>query len=37
MTSGLCNLEYYKGAFLEIQKVMKVREEDMEVQEETDP
>jgi len=34
MTSGLCNPEYYKGAFLEIQKSMEVREEGMEVQEE---
>jgi len=35
MISGLCNLEYYKSAFLEIQKFMEVREEGMELQEET--
>jgi len=35
MTSGLRNPEYYKGAFLEIWKLMEVREEGMEVQEET--
>jgi len=35
MTSGLCNPEYYKGAFLEIRKLMEVREQVMEVQEET--
>jgi len=35
MTSGLCNLEYYKGTFLEIRKFMEMREEGMEVQEET--
>jgi len=34
MTSGLCNPEYYRGAFLEIRKSMEVREEGMEVQEE---
>jgi len=34
MTSGLCNPKYYRGAFLEIQKSMEVREEGMEVQEE---
>jgi len=34
MTSGLCNPEYYRGVFLEIQKSMEVREEGMEVQEE---
>jgi len=27
--------EYYRGVFLEIQKFMEVREEDMEVQKET--
>jgi len=37
MTSELRNSEYYKGAFLEISKLMKVREEGMEVQEETVP
>jgi len=35
MTSGLCNPEYYKGALLKIRKFMEVREEGMEVQEET--
>jgi len=35
MTYGLCNPEYYRGTFLEIQKFMEVREEGMEVQEET--
>jgi len=35
MTSRLYNPEYYRGAFLEIQKYMEVREEGMEVQEET--
>jgi len=35
MTSGLCYPEYYKGNILEIRKSMKVREEGMEVQEET--
>ena len=35
MTSGLRNPKYYKGAFLEIWKLMKVKEEGMEVQEET--
>jgi len=34
MTSGLCNPEYYRGAFLEIRESMEVREEGMEVQEE---
>jgi len=34
MTSGLCNPEYYRGAFLELRKYMEVREEGMEVQEE---
>jgi len=34
MTSGLCNPEYYRGAFLEIRKSMEVREEGMEVEEE---
>jgi len=34
MTSGLCNPEYYRGAFMEIRKFMEVREEGMEVQEE---
>jgi len=34
MTSGLCNSEYYRRAFLEIRKSMEVREEGMEVQEE---
>jgi len=34
MTSGLCNLEYYRGVILEIRKSMEVREEGMEVQEE---
>jgi len=37
MTSGLRNLEYYRGAFLEIQKYMEEREESLEVQEETVP
>jgi len=35
MTSGLCNPKYYRGAFLEIRKFMEVKEESMEVQEET--
>lgn len=35
MTSGLRNLEYYRGAFFEIWKFMDIREEGMEVQEET--
>jgi len=35
MTSELRNLEYYREAFLEIQKFMEVKEEGMEVQEET--
>jgi len=35
MTSGLCNPKYYRRAFLEIQKFMEVREEGMEVLEET--
>jgi len=35
MTFRLRNLEYYRGVFLKIQKYMKVREEGMEVQEET--
>jgi len=30
MTSRLCNPEYYRGAFLEIQKCMEVKEEAME-------
>jgi len=30
MTSGLCNPEYYREAFLEIRKSMEVREEGME-------
>jgi len=34
MTSGLCNPEYYREPFLEIQKSMEVREEGMKVQEE---
>ena len=34
MTSKLCNLEYYIEVFLEIQKLMEVREEGMEVQKE---
>jgi len=34
MISGLCNPEYYRGAFLEIRKSMEVREEGMEMQEE---
>jgi len=34
MTFGLCNSEYYRGAFLELRKYMEVREEGMEVQEE---
>jgi len=35
MTSGLLNTKYYRGTFFEIQKFMEVREEGMEVQEET--
>jgi len=35
MTFGLCNPEYYRGAILEIRKSMEVREEGMEVQEES--
>jgi len=34
MTSGLCNLKYYIGAFLKKRKYMEVKEEGMEVQEE---
>jgi len=34
MTFGLHNPEYYIGKFLKIQKFMKMREEDMKVQEE---
>jgi len=37
MTSKLCNPEYYRGTFLKIQKFMEVREESIEVQEETVP
>jgi len=35
MTSRLRNSEYYRGAFLEIRKFMEVREEGMELLEET--
>jgi len=35
MTSELCNLKYYIRIFLEIQNFMEVREEHMDVQEET--
>jgi len=35
MTSELRNPKYYRETFLEIQKYMEVREEGMEVQEET--
>jgi len=35
MTFELHNPEYHRGAFLEIRKFMEVREEGMEVQEET--
>jgi len=35
MISELCNPEFYKRAFLKIRKFMEVREEGMEVQEET--
>jgi len=34
MVYGLCNPEYYKGAFLEIWKLIEVRKEGMKVQEE---
>jgi len=34
MTFGLCNPEYYRGAFLKIRKSMEVREEGMGVHEE---
>jgi len=37
MTFGLCNPEYYRGAFLEIRKSMEVGEEGIEVQEEAAP
>jgi len=36
-TSGLYNPKDYRGIFLEIQKIMEVREEHMEVQEEIVP
>jgi len=35
MNFGLCNPKYYRETFLKIQKFMEVREEGMEVQEET--
>jgi len=37
MTSELHNPKYYRGVFLEIKKYMEMREEGMEVKEETIP